>query len=102
MAETSSSIQPADVRSLFPVTREYAYLDHATLGTLPQAAVDAEIDFFRSHAARGSEMGKKHLADKAALRAAMATFIGAKPEEIAYTKSTSESISIVANGIDWR
>src|SRR4051794_22001064 len=100
MTEASISIQPADVRSLFPVTKELAYLDHATLGTLPQMAVDAEIEFVRSHAARGSEMGRKHLADKAVLRATMATFIGAEPEEIAYTKSTSESISIVANGID--
>jgi cysteine desulfurase/selenocysteine lyase len=37
-----------------------------------------------------------------AARSSLALFIGSAPDEIAFTKNTTESISLIAQGIDWK
>ena len=87
---------------MFPVTRLWAYCDHAAVGPLPVPARDAVV------AALDAQMhdGSVGIADvesrKEAVRDAVAAAIGASADEIAFMRSTSDGALLVANGLDWR
>jgi len=89
-------------RDEFPVTRRTIYLNHASVSPLPLRSCRA----MQRLAGDVCEYGSAHYAswveNIAALRAAAASLIGSAPEEIAVTKNTSEGLSFVANGLDWR
>jgi selenocysteine lyase/cysteine desulfurase len=100
--------QPArDVRSYignaeeFPVLRHWEFFNHAGVCPLPRVASDA----LRRYAEQAEtiayiDAGWYRGIDR--LRASAAAMINATKEEIAFVKNTSEGISIVANGIDWK
>lgn len=91
-----------DYRALFAVTERLAYLDHASMGPMSRPVLDAQRGFLETQAALGSEAGPSFRDARERLRAAMAGFIGADPDEIALTKNTPEGLSIVASGLGWR
>jgi selenocysteine lyase/cysteine desulfurase len=89
-------------REEFPVTRSLIYLNHAAVAPLPrrgalamQALAQDALDF-------GSLHYDRWLDTYEAVRVAAAKLIGAKRGEIALVKNTSEGISMVARGLDWR
>lgn len=89
-------------RSLFPVTREWAYLDNASVPGLPvtvQGAVERVLD---EHARAGAVNRSAWLARMAATRQRLADFLGCGPEEVAFPRNTVEGLSWVARGIRWR
>jgi cysteine desulfurase/selenocysteine lyase len=90
------------IRTQFPVTQRYTFLDNASLAPLPLAVVDAVANELRERAEFGVEKFWGWLDNIEILRGNIARLIGATPEEIAFTQNTSEGINIVANGIDWR
>jgi cysteine desulfurase/selenocysteine lyase len=86
------------VRRQFPVTGQYLYLDsahQAPLATSVRAAFDAFLDEGNSFA------GPKPtwLARIPRFRARIASLLGAQPDEIAFTKNTSEGLNIAANAL---
>lgn len=87
---------------LFPVTDHLIYLNHAAVGPLSASAARAMID----HAEEQRDWGALHWRDWVAvsleMRHAAARLIGADQEEISILKNTSEGISFVASGLDWR
>ena len=89
-------------RGAFPACEGRAYLNCAAVApgsTRVRAAVN---DWLDDHTARGN-MGSKHWwARTAEVRARTAELIGAAPEEIAFVKSTSHGLAMVAEGLDWR
>jgi len=86
----------------FPVRKRLIYLNHAAVAPLPRRTAEAMQHF----AADALEFGSLHydqwLETYEGLRAAAARLIGAERSEIALVKNTSEGISTVANGFDWR
>jgi selenocysteine lyase/cysteine desulfurase len=86
----------------FPVRKRLIYLNHAAVAPLPRRTAEAMQHF----AADALEFGSLHydqwLETYEGLRAAAARLIGAERSEIALVKNTSEGISTVANGLDWR
>ncbi len=91
-----------EYRKEFPVTRSYAYLDHA--GVAPVSLrVKRAVEKFLSEATEIGMFNYKQWMDGVEeVRKKCATFIGADPEEIAFVKNTSHGISIVAEGLDWK
>lgn len=89
------------LRDEFPITRNYNFMNHAAAAPLSHRAAEAArryLDFAEANAyVRGGFF--KHV-DK--VRALAATLIGANPDEIAFTKGTSEGLSLVANGLSWQ
>ena len=89
-------------RSQFPVTRRLVYLNHASVAPLCLAASEA----IKRLADDATDFGALHyegwVEAYERLRSAAATLIGAHRDEIALVKNTSEGISTVALGIDWR
>ena len=89
-------------RSTFPACEGRTYLNCAAVApgsTRVRAAIDAWLD---DHVAQGS-MGSSRWWERAAeARARTADLVGASPDEIAFVKSTSHGLAMVAEGLDWR
>jgi selenocysteine lyase/cysteine desulfurase len=86
----------------FPVRRNVVYLNHAGVSPLCKPAADAIERLAVESRDFGSLYYERWLATYQGLRTAAAELVGASPREIGLVKNTSEGISIVANGIDWR
>ncbi|OGE23172.1 MAG: hypothetical protein A2V51_03655 [Candidatus Dadabacteria bacterium RBG_19FT_COMBO_40_33] len=91
-----------DYRKEFPVTRSYVYLDHA--GVAPVSLrVKRAVEKFLSVATESGMFNYKQWMDRVEeVRRSCAILTGAEPEEIAFVKNTSQGISIVAEGLDWK
>jgi len=88
------------VRSEFPVTRKYAYLDHAAVGPLPTRAMEAAKHVIEEKC-EGDLHWQSWEATVEEMRNSIAALIGARAEEIALVHSTTEGLAIVANGLSY-
>ena len=89
-------------RDAFPACADRAYLNCAAVApgsTRVRAAINAWLD---DHVAQGNSASTHWWARAAEVRARTAELIGAAPEEIAFVKSTSHGLAMVAEGLDWR
>jgi L-cysteine/cystine lyase len=90
------------VRAELPVLERHAYLNAGTNGPLPRRAAEAMIASLRRDIEDGRSSGPYFdamLARREALREALARVLGARPEEIALTNSTTEGCNVVLNGL---
>ena len=79
------------------------YLNHAAVSPWPVRAVEAVKAFAEENGRRGAAEYPRWLEVEQRLRAHLANLINAPgPEDIALVKSTSEALSMVAHGLDWR
>lgn len=93
---------PAALREQFPVAREYCYFNHASIAPLPQRSAEAMRAQVADAMRHGVHGYQRWMEDCAGLRRAAAEMLGCGADEIAITKNTSEGLSAIANGIDWR
>ena len=91
----------AQVRKLFPVTRNLVYFNHAALGPLSSRAYDAMEKHARDQREFGALHWREWYAEYDRLRESAARLTGAQPSEIAILKNTSEGLSFVAEGYRW-
>jgi cysteine desulfurase/selenocysteine lyase len=86
----------------FPVTKKYIYLDHS--GVAPTSLrVKNAIEKFLGESAEGGAFYYPKWAQRISeIRSACARLINAGPDELAFVKSTSHGLSIVAEGLDWK
>ena len=89
-------------RHLFPITEEYAYMNHAAVAPYSVPVAKAMNDFIASRLQRGGLDGQKWEDRIEEVRGLIAQLIAADPAEIAFTSNTSHGLNIVASGIDWR
>ena len=94
----------AALRAQFPVLERIAYLNSGTDGPLPAAAVAAAQAELAAEVADGRVRAhfERRFELQAELRAGYARLIGAPPEEVALTTSTSDGLSRVLAGLDLR
>lgn len=96
----------ARVRDDFPILRRtvhgkpLVYLDSAATSMKPTAVIEAEARFYRESYAN-VRRGVYELAAEATdcyegARAAVASLIGARPEEIVFTRGTTEALNLAA------
>ena len=89
-----------EIRSEFPVTRKYAYLDNAAVGPLPAKTVEA-VRRVTEEKCEGDLHWASWEETVDRTRSSIASLIGASTEEIALVHSTTEGIAIVANGLSY-
>lgn len=89
-------------REQFPITRRLVYLNHAAVGPLSEDAYHAMETHAREQRDVGALYWRDWMSEYERLREVAATFIHAKPSEISILKNTSEGISFVAEGLDWK
>jgi len=87
----------------FTLSADILYLNHAAVGPWPRRTVDAVSRFARENANRGAADYQSWSETQGRLRARLADLINApSPADIALAKNTSEGLSTIAYGLDWR
>ncbi len=87
----------------FSLDPEVIYLNHAAVGPWPRATVEAVTRFAHENGTSGALHYPDWMRAETALRQRLAELINApSTDDIALLKSTSEGLSIVAHGLDWR
>ncbi len=90
------------VRSLFPITKRAIYLNHAAVSPPPTSTTDAVKAQLRDVAETGSLNYHRWVAVKEQARKLAAGMLGARPDQIAFMRNTSDGLSTIANGLRWR
>ena len=94
---------PEDARALFPVLERLAYLNAGTFGPLARptaAAVQEQLDADLADGRFGKEYFERMLDLRKQARAALASLVGAEPEQISLTGSTTDGCNIVLAGLE--
>jgi selenocysteine lyase/cysteine desulfurase len=91
-----------ELRALFPVTERATYLNHAAISPLPQPTVEAVQRQLTDVSKNGSTNFRSWIEVKESARKLVAGLLGARAEQIAFMRNTSDGLSTIANGIDWR
>ena len=91
-----------EVRALFPVTQRAVYLNHAAISPPPIRTIQAVEAQLKDVHENGSANFRSWLAVKEGARELLAKLLGARPEQVAFVRNTSDALSTVANGLNWR
>ena len=92
------------VRADLPAVRRVAYLNTGTFGPLAEATRRAVVDYVdqaTDQGRTGASMFESLMALIGEARAGLAGAVGAAPDDIALTHSTSDGINAVLSGLDW-
>ena len=92
----------SEIRALFPVTQRAVYLNHAAISPPPITTIRAVESQLKDVHENGSANYRSWLAVKERARALLAQLLGARPEQVAFVRNTSDALSTVANGLNWR
>ena len=106
------SLDPETLRADFPVLsrrvhddRPLVYLDSANTSQKPVPVLRAMDDFYRTSNANVARaihaLGEEATAAYEDSRTRIAAFIGARREEVVFTKNASEALNLVANVLAW-
>ena len=90
------------IRSLFPVTEKYIYMNHAAVSPLSVRARDSMNALSEDVTSNGAANYKDWLRAYEDTREAAARLVKAQAHEIAFMQNTSGALSAIANGIRWR
>ena len=90
------------LRELFPITKRYNYLNHAAVSPLPLPTLQAIETQLKDVQENGSVNFQDWLDTKEQARRLLAGLLGARPEQVAFMRNTSDALSTVANGLKWQ
>lgn len=100
---SADSNNPFDrLRSLMPALSTWAYFDFAAVAPLPSPVRDvfhAWSDDMALNGATGWGAWRKRIETT---RRSAAALLGAEADEVALVRNTTEGLSIIAEGIDWK
>jgi L-cysteine/cystine lyase len=94
-------VTPAEARAQFPVLERFAYLNAGSLGLLSRGTLDAMAErsrFDQEHGRAGRAWLDDVLALRGRVRAQIAALIGASPDRVALTGSTTDGCNIALSG----
>jgi selenocysteine lyase/cysteine desulfurase len=89
------------IRSLFPVTNKYVYLNHSAVCPLSVPVSEAMTCLIEDITENGAVHYQEWLDRTEEARNSAARLVNARTHEIAFMRNTSSAISTIANGIDW-
>ena len=91
-----------ELRALFPITERAIYFNHAAISPPPITTIRAVEAQLKDVHENGSSNFRDWLAVKEEARKLLANLLGARPEQVAFVRNTSDALSTVANGLNWR
>ena len=100
--QMAGSLTPSELRADIPALQEGVYMNYGAHGPSPRYVVDAAREFLATHEYESPVGDDPYgMAFEAFddVRARVAAFVGASPEEIALTESTTAGINAVADGL---
>lgn len=91
-----------EFRRQMPIVERFAYFDHAAVSPLPLTARAAIENWVRQASDEGDTAWPAWSKRLEQVRATAAYMMGARPEEVALIRSTTEGINLVAEGYPWQ
>jgi selenocysteine lyase/cysteine desulfurase len=95
-------MEPLFAADEFPVTRRWAFLDHAAVAPLPAAVRRALHAYADDLAEQGVAAFKPWFERITQVRALAGRLLNADPPDVAFVANTSAGIGIVAEGFPWQ
>jgi L-cysteine/cystine lyase len=98
-------VRVEEARDLFPVLERFAYLNAGSLGPLSRAtleAVEARARFDHAAGRAGRPWHESMFTLRTAVREKLAALVGATPDRVALTSSTTDGCNIVLSALDLR
>ena len=91
------------IKTEFPQDGDMVYLNHAAVAPWPARTMAAVKRFAEENVLTGAMQYQAWLEQEKYLRRQLQTLLNApSPDDIALLKNTSEALSVVACGINWR
>lgn len=90
-----------DIRAQFPAALNSTYLNSAAMAPMPTSTVRAVAAQLVEVSHGGSQKLCDWLKTKERVRGLIATMLGVKAEDIAFTRNTSDGLCAVAAGMTW-
>ncbi len=90
----------AEVRAKFPVTSNSVYLNTAAAGPLAKSTAKAGAHYYEQMMNDGDLHWDSWLARREEVRAQVAAFINAEPEEIGFTTNTSSGMNLIVDVLE--
>ncbi|HKC65082.1 MAG TPA: aminotransferase class V-fold PLP-dependent enzyme [Pyrinomonadaceae bacterium] len=90
------------LRALFPITERFVYLNHAAISPPPAQTIEAVAAQTKDVAENGSLHYRSWVAVRERARKLAAEMIGARAEQLAFMRNTSDGLSTIANGLRWK
>src|SRR5690242_9414302 len=91
-----------DLRTAFPVTRQWSFLHHAAVAPRSAPARDALVEWAAYMTDNGGVRIQRWARRVEEVRGLAGRLLNADPLDVAFVKNTSEGIGIVAEGFPWR
>jgi selenocysteine lyase/cysteine desulfurase len=91
-----------EIREKFPVTGRLAYLNSAAAGPVSVTSQAAAADYYQKMMTDGDVHWTRWLAERESVRARIAQFINAEPDEIAFTTNTSSGMNVIVDALEER
>lgn len=91
-----------DWRREFPITERLVHLNHAGVSPVSRRVATAVNAFITDATGVDAAIQRRWSERCEQVRATFARLVGAQADEIAFVKNTSEGLSLVAAGMDWR
>ncbi len=100
--EFTGADEVAEIRQLFfPVTRTCIYLNHAANGPLPRPVVTTMHEYIEDVSLYGGTHEERWRMHQDGAHRRLASMIGARSDQIAFTASTGDGLMLVAHGLSW-
>jgi selenocysteine lyase/cysteine desulfurase len=90
----------SDIRKQFPVTERSVYLNTAAAGPLAVSTQQAASEYYQLMMNDGDVHWDDWLARREAIRAQVASFINAEPDEIGFTTNTSSGMNLIVDALE--
>lgn len=89
-----------DIRKQFPVTNNCTYLNSAAAGPLAHSTAQAGSAYYEQMMNDGDLHWDEWLLRREEVRAKVASFINAEPDEIGFTTNTSSGMNIIVDALE--
>lgn len=91
-----------EIRDSFPAARKFTYLNTAAIGPMPTVALEAVTAQLAEVVNSGSDNIREWLKTKERVRELVASMLGVRANDIAWTRNTSDGFCAAAAGMTWR
>jgi len=90
----------SEIRQQFPVTSRFVYLNTAAAGPLAVSTQQAATEYYQKMMDDGDLHWDQWLAQREQVRAQVAAFINAEPDEIGLTTNTSSGMNLIVDALE--
>ena len=90
------------IRTQFPITEKWIYLNHAAASPIPLAAEQAMTNLVSDQSRNGTINHAQWSAEQTRVRGQIAQLVNADSGQIAFIQNTSDGVSTVAGGLPWQ